>query len=135
MKSLVNHLSHACFTCTDVEATRHFYECVLGFKVVHEFNNDRDELYGIYLAIGQNTFLEFFKGSISDDRNGSFRHICFAVSDIVSLKAELEKLNRKVTVQRGRTDGTLQMWIRDPNGIMIEFHEYDSQSILSKFQK
>lgn len=30
------YLSHACFTTSDLGATRHFYEGILKFKVVHE---------------------------------------------------------------------------------------------------
>ena len=132
---MISHLSHACFSCIDVEVTRRFYEDILGLKVVHEFRNDREELYGIYLSVGRNTFLEFFKGSIADDSNAIFRHICFAVSDINAVEEEIMKSNRRPRVQRGRTDGTLQMWVMDPNGIKIEFHQYDSQSLLSKFQE
>jgi glyoxylase I family protein len=135
MKSVVNHLSHACFSCIDLDTTRHFYEDILGFQVVHEFRSDRNELYGIYLSIGRSTFLEFFKGPVSSGANGVFRHICLAVNDIHSLNMELQKVGLAATVQRGRTDRTLQMWVMDPNGIKIEFHEYDPQSLLSKFQE
>ena len=135
MNSAISHLSHACFTCIDVEATRSFYEDILGLKVVHEFRNDKDELYGIYLSIGRNTFLEFFRGPIASESDGLFRHICLVVNDIHSMNVELQKIGLKATVQRGRTDGTLQMWVIDPNGIKIEFHEYDPQSLLSKFQE
>ena len=135
MNFVVNHLSHACFTCIDIVATRRFYEDILGLEVVHEFRNDEDELYGIYLSIGRNTFLEFFKGPVAGECNGLFRHICLSVNNIRWLNVELQKVGLNAVVQRGRTDGTLQMWVMDPNGIKIEFHEYDLQSILSKFQE
>ena len=129
-----SHLSHVCFTTSDLDATRHFYEDILALRVVHELRNDANEIYGIYLSIGQSTFLEFFKGIVHASNNEVFRHICLAVNNIHLLSDHLQKNGFSTTIQRGRTDQTLQMWITDPNGIKIEFHEYDSQSLLSKFQ-
>lgn len=131
---MIGHLSHACFTTSDLAATRRFYEDILKFKVVHEFRNDRNETYGLYFGIGNSTFLEFFQGPALVDPGNLFRHICVAVDDLRGLSEELLKAGFKCEISRGRTDRTLQAWISDPNGVKVEFHEYDSDSLLSQFQ-
>lgn len=135
MNSLISQLSHVCFSSNDLGATRHFYESVLGFEVVHEFRSDKDDLYGIYFSIGRSTFLEFFKDADRAESSTMFRHVCFSVGDIHALNAKLQEFGIAGSIQRGRTDQTLQMWIMDPNGIKIEFHEYDPQSLLTKYQE
>lgn len=135
MKGVIRQLSHASFATNDLDATRRFYGDVLGLETVHEFRNDANEVYGVYLAAGRTTFLEFFNKPQPADAGDLFRHICLVVDDIEALSGELRKLGYTCTIYRGRTDHTLQMWIADPNGIKVEFHQYDSESALSKFQQ
>lgn len=135
MKTGIKQLSHASFATRDLEATLRFYEDVLDFQRVHEFRNDRNELYGAYLSAGRATFLEFFNAPDEGAPGDLFRHICFVVDDIEALSAGLRERGYDGTIYRGRTDRTLQMWITDPNGIRVEFHQYDGESCLLKFQQ
>jgi catechol 2,3-dioxygenase-like lactoylglutathione lyase family enzyme len=135
MRSVITQLSHVCFTTADLDATRAFYCDVLGFKPIHEFRNDIGEVYGFYLAVGRATFIEFFKGPEPVDKESQFRHVCFVVENIEHVAEELQAGGISCAITRGRTDRTLQMWVTDPNGIKIEFHQYDQQSTLSEFQQ
>ncbi|MBA3656258.1 MAG: VOC family protein, partial [Gemmatimonadaceae bacterium] len=124
-----------CFSTCDLAETRRFYESVLKCSVVHEFRNAANEVYGFYAAIGHATFVEFFQTSATPEQGSLFRHVCLAVDDIEAVRAELQSFGFTPVIERGRTDRTLQTWITDPNGIKIEFHQYDDQSLLSQFQR
>ena len=40
---------------------KNFYVKKLGLKIVHEFRNENNDLYGYFLSSKNNTCLEFFK--------------------------------------------------------------------------
>lgn len=105
--------------------------------MVHEFRNFKDnKLYGIYLLIGKNTFIEFFQDKKTNFKvNNQFRHFCLKVKNLEKFKRYLKKYKIILTLKRGRTDNTLLSFIRDPNGILIELHEYDKKSKFFVFQK
>jgi catechol 2,3-dioxygenase-like lactoylglutathione lyase family enzyme len=127
-------LSHICLGSQDLDKTRDFYQGKLGYPIVHEFKNRENEVYGYIFGIGNGTFLEFFK--INEPPSaGSFRHFCIAVEDIYAMARRFTTRGIACEVNRGRTDGTLQTWITDPDGIKIEFHQYDSLSSLFYFIK
>jgi catechol 2,3-dioxygenase-like lactoylglutathione lyase family enzyme len=59
------------------------------------------------------------------------RHLCFEVDDLEAFARHLADCGyRDVTIKRGRTDGILQCFIRDPDGVMIELQQHDEQSAL-----
>jgi catechol 2,3-dioxygenase-like lactoylglutathione lyase family enzyme len=127
---LNSRLSHVCFSALDLDVTEDFYVDILRFRVIHKFINNDRQTYGLIFDIGNSTFLEFFKSDFSSNDSTIFRHFCIAVSDIKLLVAQLNSKNLSCEVTRGKTDNTLQTWVMDPNGIKIEFHQYDSNSKL-----
>lgn len=126
---MMKQISHVCFSTTDLAGTLAFYRDFFGSKVVHEFKNDKGVLYGAFLAIGSG-FLEFFNSDSPTTPGTLFRHMCYEVDDIEEAAAHFRSKGMKPEVKRGRTDGTLNFWIEDPNGIRIEFHQYDSESVI-----
>lgn len=126
-------LSHVCFSTADLPKTIEFYRSVFGFEVAHEFINDRAELYGVFLRISENTFLEFFNLQGEFNPGTQFKHFCMIVSDIHSEAERLRKLGFEIEVKRGRTDGILQFWIEDPNGIKIEMHHAGRDHLGEKY--
>ena len=135
MKQLIKQVAHACFGVKDLEITKQFYTDVLGFDIVHRFLNESNNLYGLIFSTGNGTFLEFFLNKDEIATESYFRHLCFSVVNIEEVKKRLNSFGYDLQIYRGRTDLTLQSWIIDPNGIQIEFHEYDEHSLLTKFQK
>lgn len=134
---MIEQISHLCFSCKDINITKKFYTKILKFRMVHEFRNFKDnKLYGIYLLIGKNTFIEFFQDKKTNFKvNNQFRHFCLKVKNLEKFKRYLKKYKIILTLKRGRTDNTLLSFIRDPNGILIELHEYDKKSKFFVFQK
>jgi len=130
MNIKVKKLSHVSLSTNNLNKTIDFYKNILGFKVVHEFRNNLNELYGVFLQVGEGTFIEFFNSKESLKINEPFRHICFEIEDINSFSKELKKIGFENKIIRGKTDRILQLKILDPNGIEIEFHQYDELSLL-----
>ncbi len=125
----VIRLSHVCLNSSDLGQTEAFYCGILGFKKVHEFVNPAKERYGLILAAGNGTFVEFFRKPSSThefqgDRN--FRHLCFQVSDIRAVADKFKQLGFDVSVTVGKTDGVPQFWVSDPDGTAVEFHQYSN---------
>ena len=103
----------------------------LGLKIVHEFRNENNDLYGYFLSSKNNTFLEFFKTKKKinfSNRNNHFKHICFEVSNLKYLNKK--KFKNKFAIKRGKTDKILQFFTKDFEGNIVEFHQRDR---LSKF--
>ena len=126
---MIKGMSHVCFSTADLEGTIAFYNKILGGRVIHEFKNDAGNVYGVFIAIGDSPCVEFFRSdSPAKPSNELFRHFCLEVDDIEKLVKDLSNKGIHAEVRRGRTDQTLQCWIEDPNGIKIEFQQYDQQS-------
>lgn len=125
-------LSHVCFSTHKLDSTFEFYTNVLSYEVIHQFFNEEGKVYGLIFNIGDGNFLEFFETSEPINSGNLFRHFCIAVSDIFQLQDQLKLHGISIQIARGRTDKTLQAWINDPNGIKIEFHQYDNESLLFK---
>jgi len=123
---MIKQLAHACIFSSDLAATQAFYCGALGLEKTFDFIKD-GELYGFYLALGNGTFLEVFAeepaGSLS-----RIRHLCFEVDDIDASIAQLDKQGVKHTEKKLGGDHTWQTWIKDPDGIDIEFHQYTDKS-------
>jgi catechol 2,3-dioxygenase-like lactoylglutathione lyase family enzyme len=129
----VSRLAHVCLGSTDLARTIEFYGRLGGFEVAHEFRNAAGDLYGVFLHAGDGTFLEFFNEQAPRPAGGLFRHLCFEVGDIAETAQRLTDLGFEVEVKRGRSDGALQVWITDPDGTMVEFHQYDESSAHARF--
>ena len=81
---MIKQFAHACFGCRDLTKSVDFYRSLFDFEIAHEYRNDADELYGVFLYCGGNTFLELFNDQDSPVEGGLFRHVCFEVEDLAS---------------------------------------------------
>jgi len=128
---MIRQISHVCFGTTDLLKTVEFYREHFGSEIAHEFRNATGALYGVFLSVGT-SFVEFFTIPEAPPPGGIFRHFCFEVDDIEAAAAHFNAAGMQAEVKRGKTDRTLNFWIEDPNGIKIEFHQYDSQSVVKR---
>jgi catechol 2,3-dioxygenase-like lactoylglutathione lyase family enzyme len=130
----IKRLSHVSLNTCDLAATQRFYVDVLGFEIAHEFRNAAGERYGFFLHAGGGSFVECFQNKDVKATDGRFRHLCFEVDDIEGFAARLgEHGYANVAPRRGRTDGVLQFFILDPEGVEIEFQQHDDRSALKPF--
>ena len=132
--TLLKRLAHVCLGTTDLSKAVEFYCGLLGCRISHEFKNPQGELCGVFLLVNNSTFLELFKDEQPKREGGLFRHLCFEVVNIQGLAEELRReKGLQVEVSRGKTDHVLQFWIKDPDGNMVEFHEYDKECVQYKY--
>lgn len=122
-------LSHVCFGTHDLPRMISFYKKVLGGEVIHEFRNDENFIYGVFIKLATGTFIEFFHDQARKEAGGAFRHFCFRSDNLEALQEQLEKKGFILEIKRSRSDKTLQGWIEDPDGNKIEFHQYDPLSL------
>lgn len=123
---MIKQLAHVCIFSSDLAATEAFYCGSLGLEKVFDFIKE-GELYGFYLALGNGTYLEVFAETV-DETAARIRHLCFEVEDIGASIARLDEKGVSHTDRKRGADRTWQTWIKDPDGIDIEFHQYTEQS-------
>jgi catechol 2,3-dioxygenase-like lactoylglutathione lyase family enzyme len=127
-------LAHVSLGTADLARAVRFYCDVLGAEVAHEFRNDKGERYGVFLHVGEGTFIEMFIDAVAAGSLSSrFRHLCFEVADVEATAEQLTSIGYLPNVRRGRTDGILQFFIEDPDGNRIEFQQHDERSVLHPF--
>ena len=133
-------LNHYSIRSTDLDACRSFYEHVLGLKVgprpdfpfpglwlyegdtatwsnsvVHVIGIDRNDPAGLKGYLGD-------RDEASLQGSGAIDHIAFFATGLAEMRARLERLG---VTRRERTVPTLglhQVFIDDPNGVVIELN-------------
>jgi catechol 2,3-dioxygenase-like lactoylglutathione lyase family enzyme len=106
----------------DVERTRDFYVRILGLRV-----GDRPpfESTGYWLYLGDQPVVHLVQrkpGDAAQDGAGNLDHVAFAAVDADATRAALKDAGipfREAIVPR---DGTLQIFVLDPDGIKIELN-------------
>ena len=111
---------------SDLAATEGLYCDRLGLKKILDFIKD-DELHGFYLELGNGTFLEVFAES-AEERPSRIRHLFFEVEDMDCAMQVLKEKGVPHTEKKMGGDHTWQIWLKDPDGIDILFHQYTEKS-------
>jgi catechol 2,3-dioxygenase-like lactoylglutathione lyase family enzyme len=127
---MVKNLSHISLFTNSLLKVKKFYVKKLKLKIIHEFKNNKKQIYGYFLSANKNTFVEFFlkKKKINfSNKNSQFRHICFEVDNIKKFKKKFFSKNH-TEITRGKTDSILQFFTNDLEGNIIEFHQRDYKS-------
>jgi catechol 2,3-dioxygenase-like lactoylglutathione lyase family enzyme len=126
---MITALAHVCVFSTDLERTQAFYTGILGLKPRFRFMKD-GALFGYYLEAAPNQFIEVFRRDrAAEAPHPHIGHICLETDDIQALHRHLEAhgVPIRVTPKLG-ADHSWQMWIADPDGTAIEFHQYTPES-------
>ncbi len=131
---MIRHLAHLCFTTNNLDRITAFYRDSLGLAVKFRFAAADQSIFGIYIAAGDTTFLEFFDQQLAARQWGGepapltvgnrYGHFCFEVTGLAAFRESL--IARGVDVGEIRTglDGSFQAWLADPDGNRIELMEY-----------
>lgn len=110
---------HAGFMITDVDRSVEFYEGFLGLKPL-----PRPELDfpGRWYDLGNGQQLHLLQTNempVSNSPYGYDTHIALSVPDTDAVQQELDKHGIKYGLGNGRS-GAVQIFLRDPDGNMIE---------------
>jgi lactoylglutathione lyase len=130
----ITGIAHIAITVTDMKKSLDFYTRVLGFRKAFSFSNPKTgEPWIEYIYMGDGQFVELFYGGIKDNpwsgELRGFNHICLQVDDIHSVVEHVKKEGVEITDElKQGLDGNWQAWIKDPDGIRIEFMQIDERS-------
>ncbi len=137
---MIESLNHFSIRTTDLEATRRFYEDVLGLKVgprpdfpfpglwiysgdtskpynavVHIIGIDRDDPSGLKAYLGD-------REEQSLHGSGALDHIAFFASGLAEMQQHLQGLGIEPRSRTVPSLGLHQLFLDDPNGIVIELN-------------
>ena len=130
----ITGIAHIAITVRDMEKSLDFYTRVLGFKKAFSITDPKTgEPWIEYLYMGNGQFTELFYGGKKNNpwsgELSGFNHICLQVDDINSVVEHVKKEGVEITdeVKQG-LDNNWQAWIKDPDGIRIEFMQIGERS-------
>jgi glyoxylase I family protein len=136
--SIAQRLHHTAYVTKDQEATRAFYEDILGFPLLATWS-EADELFGAtrvychtFFGLADGSALAFFQFADKSDQDlfdpdltpSPFRHIAMKVD--ADGQAEMQ---RRLTEAKWNPEGTFvlehgycrSLYTQDPNGMLLEF--------------
>jgi catechol 2,3-dioxygenase-like lactoylglutathione lyase family enzyme len=124
---MIKALAHVCLFSRDLERSRQFYCDGLGLEVKFRFLR-QGELFGFYLKISDSQFLEVFLREEASGGVPQIGHICLETDDLEAMRRRLTVKGIETTEPKLGADHSWQMWLRDPDGTAIEFHQYTPES-------
>ncbi len=132
--------SHIGLSTRDLDATRYFYEHVLGFRVVRcdiikiaeggqirhiFFDTGRDQLIAFMEPQGVQSIPPDYDAGINEGLGvpGSFYHFAFEAGSVPALEAKRQELLSKGVVVTDIVDHewAQSIYFHDPNGISLEY--------------
>jgi catechol 2,3-dioxygenase-like lactoylglutathione lyase family enzyme len=125
---MIKQLAHLCIHTDSLDKTSHFYCDVLELEKGFDFERN-GSLFGYYLKLGVNTFIEVFQNAKPSDVVGNINHMAIEVDDIDQVIAALRNNGFEATDKKLGADHSWQSWTTDPNGVRIEFHQYTTESM------
>jgi len=138
---MITRLAHLCFQTNRFDEMTAFYRDTLGLPVKFSLRLPDDRVFGHYFSIGGNSFIELFDtagacemwggspGARAPVPGQAFQHFCLEVQDFAGVRDAIIKTGCGVTEITKGMDGSLQAWIKDPDGNDIELMEYTSDSM------
>ncbi|MFA7231540.1 MAG: VOC family protein [Victivallaceae bacterium] len=125
---MIKKIAHVCIAALNLAEVEKFYCAGLGFEKAFDFIRD-GKVFGFYLKTADNSFIEVFRqDTLPVNENCVIRHICLETDDLDQLARHLKKLGYEVTDKRLGADRSWQIWVTDPSGVKIEFHQYTPES-------
>ena len=125
---MITQLAHVCIGAKALDEAKRFYCDGLGMTKKFDFIKD-GELFGFYLEVGRNTFVEVFQVDSNMAAGKSLvQHFCLEVDDIDAMGRHMRSQGWEVTEKKMGADNTWQIWLTDPSGIRLELHQYTDKS-------
>ena len=144
---LPSRLHHTAYVTKDLEATRHFYEDILGIPLVAtwcetDFLFGKDRTYcHCFFELADKSCLAFFQFADPEDQAlfdpelapSPFRHVALNVDK--ETQAELERRIEAAGLEGGYTlehGYCRSVYVTDPNGMIVEFTCDDPRAALGE---
>lgn len=136
MTRLPNRLHHTAYVSRDLEATRRFYEEIIGLPLIATYC-EKDELFGkertychVFFGLADGSALAFFQFADADDQaefgptmpDTPFHHIALDVDAETHARIEACIAQVGLTGSYVLEHGYCRSgYVRDPNGMIVEF--------------
>ncbi|WP_309383409.1 VOC family protein [Cerasicoccus frondis] len=125
----VKRIAHVCIHVADIHRSLAFYCETLGFTKKFDFIAKDGSIFGAYVELGPETFLEIFENTQSTKGECPVNHFCLEVADIDASVTFLKSKGVELFVDKKMgADHSWQAWFGDPDGTRIELHHYTAES-------
>ena len=127
-------LSHVSIKCSNLKSSIDFYTHAFDAVIAHTFLDKFNNPYGYFLKLPGGGLIELIqhdgirKNGECCEGGSSIEHFCIEVNSIEEFLIKIPNSIISKNVHRGRTDLVLQAAIVDPNGVIIELHQFDEQA-------
>jgi len=132
-KHMLRGLSHVAVWVTDIDRSLDFYLRMPGVTEHFRLHKEDGSVWLIYLRVGPNQFIELFpraQGPYERPTNAGYAHFCLEVDDMQAwYRSLIEAGITSKTEPKPGADGSWQLWIEDPDGNPIEFHQFTPDSL------
>lgn len=123
-------ISHFCISSTSIIETVDFFSKTFDSVILFEYHR-KGVHYGTFLKLGKNAFVEIFLAPrIDNDDFPLIRHVCLAVNSLNPYREKLVQHGFNWNEKIGAIDNTKQIMIDGPDGLKIELHQIDPDSLL-----
>jgi len=124
----IKSLAHTCLKSTNLDATTDYYCGALGFKKHFNFTK-QGKIIGFYMKAGNETFIEvFLADEIEKVGKQVLNHFCLETDSLEGLRKTLMERGYAPGEIKMGADQTAQFWMKDPNGLDVEFQQYNEKS-------
>lgn len=124
---MIKGIAHICIVASDLKAVEAFYCGILGLVKRFEYTKNGG-IVGMYIAVPGRSFIEVFPADAVPSQAGPVRHFCLEVEDIDALIVHLRSKGYQVADKKRGSDESWQVWVKGPDGIDVEFHQYTPES-------
>ncbi len=115
----IKSLDHASVNVSDVAASKKFYGDMLGLTEMYRPDFDFD---GAWYLIGETQQIHLIaQDDLAPAGVRQNHHFALEVEDLDATRKELEGRGVEIMLQNDRPDGVHQMFVKDPDGYVIEF--------------
>ena len=126
----IKSVAHVCIKTTDLDATSRFYCDALGMKKHFNFVKNGRTI-GFYMKASDNrTFVEVFlvDNAPPSSTACTLSHFCLETDSLEQTWRNLVEAGYKPGDMKMGADATPQFWMKDPNGMDLEFQQYTAES-------
>jgi len=113
----VTQLNHVAIHVADLDKSNEFYEQVLGLQ---QIPRPAFGFPGTWFRLGVDQELHLIARPVEGDEPPNERHYALMVDDEQAAAARLREKNIEFTGPKPRPDGAQQIFLRDPDGHVIE---------------
>lgn len=127
--NLISSIHHIAIICSDYQKSKHFYNKILGFTIIHEAYREHRDSYKLDLLVDDCTQIELFSfpnppARPSTPESCGLRHLAFRVSNLDLVVGHLAE--HGVICENIRIDEFTDKrftFFKDPDGLPLELYE------------